>query len=152
MRRLLGPLVALLLSAAFVASPTSGVALAAEAGSYLFSVNPTGTINVHTREITLTGTYSCTIPRGAVQADSETQIDLHGRSGYEALLYTNTDTVVCDGRTRKWSTSDFASPRGVPGKASYDAAGYQAWTDADGNNYNQADFHVSGTVFLRPTH
>jgi hypothetical protein len=147
MKRLLRPWVALLSCAAFVVGPTSGAALAAEAGSFVFSVD-TGTVNVRTGLITLSGTYSCTVPLGSVPADSETVILVSGANGYEAYLYVT--VVVCDGQTRTWSDSNVFS--GVtPGKAAYAADGYQAWTYADGS-YAQADVHVSGTVRIAATH
>jgi hypothetical protein len=151
MTRLLRPLVALLLAAGFVALPASGVALSAETGSYTFTVDPIGTISRATGEVTLTGTYVCTVPDGYVQADGETQIGLtSANQRYDTIVYTGVDTqFICDGQLRDFTASEFFAGF-APGKASYSAAGYRAW-DNEAGDYGQADYFLDGTVRLIPT-
>ncbi len=156
MRRLLRPLLALLLSLAFVGGGSaSGVAQAAEGGSLTFSVDRVGTINRTTGLVTVTVSYSCTIPDGYPLFDqAEIQVVLYTTTGLQYAYIYIYPVLTCDGLTHQVTGVEGINlSTSRAGKVFYrNSGGYVIW----GNNYGDFvqlnHFPISGSVLLHPAH
>lgn len=149
MRRLLGSVLTLLLCGAFVAGPGSGMAVAAEVGSFSFSVERAGTIDRATGLVTLTVAYVCTIPDGFSYDQSEIQVPVVGAGGRIDTNIYIIDGLSCDGQHHNITGIEFNSESKAAGRARYTAAGFVLWTNANGD-FGQADYFINGSVILRP--
>jgi hypothetical protein len=152
MRLLLRPLLALLLSVAFVGGSASGAAHAVEGGSLTFSVNSVGTVDRATGLVTVTVSYSCTIPDGYPLFDqAEIQVVLYTTAGVQYAYIYIYPILTCDAQTHQVTGVEYVdiSPRRV-GRVLYEnSGGYAIWNNAYGDSVQLQHFPLSGRIRLR---